>query len=409
MKVSVWILAGLMAGTSAVQAGTVKKIYVAPTGNDAASGSWWRPFATFERAQEAVRQVKAAVPATEIERIEVLFKAGTYTLEKPILLQPAHGGTAGYPVIYRARGGLPVFSGGRAITGWTVGADGAWTVQLPAVKEGKWDFAQLFVNGQRRFRPRLPKKGYFIAAGDFEKSDKGINGFLYMSNDLSAAWANLSDIEFHVLHVWSASRMRAASIDATQKVVKFPATRAFNSDWGNFKNRRYWAENVKEAFGTPGEWYLDKPTGTLTYMPLPGESPDTACVEAPAISQLLIFQGFENQPIINTVLEGLVFRQSQWVTPPEGNFTPQGEMNIAMGHAARGQLYAAGRNEHPCRRGVRQRARRQRATLRFHSARRLHDGVRAGSALEHGGPLPDDRPRRGRREDRPAVCRVSHG
>ena len=329
MKASCLILAGVLAGAVTAHAGSVKKIYVSPKGCDAASGSWWHPFATFERAQEAVKKYKEASPSETIERIEVLFKGGTYTLEKPLLLQPANGGTAAYPVIYKARGGTPpVFTGGRSITGWSVGANGAWTVQLPEVKEGKWAFSQLFVNGTRRFRPRLPKQGYFITAGDFEKGASGINGFLYASNDLNAAWANLSDIEFHVLHVWSASRMRATVIDPVQKSVKFSKTRAFNADWSDFKNRRYWAENVKDAFGAPGEWYLDRPTGTLTYMPLPGETPAHTRVEAPRLTQLLIFQGFENQPVINTTLDGLVFKQSQWITPPEGNFTPQGEMNI---------------------------------------------------------------------------------
>ena len=329
MKASGLILVGLMAGATAAQAGSVKTIHVAPDGNDAASGSWWHPSAPFERAQAAVKKIKEAAPAATIERIEVLFKGGTYTLDKPLLLQPAHGGTAAYPVVYRARGGqAPVFTGGRAITGWAVGANGAWTAQLPEVKAGTWDFAQLFVNGERRFRPRLPKQGYFITAGDFDKNGQGINGFLYMSNDLSSAWANLTDIEFHVLHVWSASRVRAALIDAATKTVRFTKTRPFNSDWGNFKDRRYWAENVKEAFGTPGEWYLDRPSGTLSYMPLPGETPGNTRVEAPRLMQLLIVQGFENQPLVNTTLEGLVFEQSQWVTPPEGNFTPQGEMNI---------------------------------------------------------------------------------
>jgi len=328
MRINVLMLCGLMAAASAVQAGHVKTFYVSPGGNDAATGSWWRPFATFERAQEAVKTFKDATPAEQIERIEVFFKGGTYPLAKPVLLQPAHGGTATYPVVYAARGGTPVFTGGRAITGWTVGSNGAWTVQLPDVKAGTWDFAQLFVNGTRRYRPRLPKQGYFTSADNFGKNDNGIDGFLYKSNDLSAAWANLPDIEFHVLHVWSASRMRAAAIDPAAKAVKFPKTRAFNAGWADFKDRRYWAENVKEAFGTPGEWYLDKPTGTLSYMPLPGESPEHSRVEAPFLSQLLIFQGFENQPVLNTTLEGLVFRQSQWVTPPEGNFTPQGEMNI---------------------------------------------------------------------------------
>lgn len=329
MKIVMCILASLMVGASAAYAGSVKTFYVSPCGEDTASGSWWHPFATFARAQEAVKTYKDKTPAEQIERIEVRFRGGNYTLTKPILLQPAHGGTATYPVIYRARDGqMPVFTGGQTITGWTIGTNGAWTVQIPDVKTGKWDFSQLFVNGERRFRPRLPRQGYFTSVDNFEKTDAGINGFLYASNDLNAAWANLPDIEFHVLHVWSASRMRAAAIDPALKAVKFPKTRAFNAGWADFKNRRYWAENVKEAFGTPGEWYLDRPTGTLAYMPRPGETPDNTRVEAPRLAQLLILQGFENQPLINTTLEGLVFKQSQWVTPADGNFTPQGEMNI---------------------------------------------------------------------------------
>ena len=328
MRLTVWVLTFLIATLSSSDAGIVKKFHVAPSGNDTAAGSWWHPFATFERAQEAVEKFKTATPPADIERIEVLFKDGTYVLTKPVIIQPGHGGTASYPVIYRARSGQPVFTGGRTITGWTINKDGSWSVNIPDVKDGKWDFAQLFVNGPRRFRPRLPKQGFFTATNDFENTSAGINGFIYKENDLNPAWANLSDIEFHVLHVWSASRMRAASIDASQKIVKFPKTRAFNSGWGNFKNRRYWAENVKEAFGTPGEWYLDKPTGTLTYMPMPGETSEKSSVEAPYLTYLLIFQGFENQPLVNTTIEGLVFKQSQWVTPPDGNFTPQGEMNI---------------------------------------------------------------------------------
>ncbi|MDD4019828.1 MAG: right-handed parallel beta-helix repeat-containing protein [Kiritimatiellae bacterium] len=326
MKMTVWFVCGLV--TVSAHAGAVKRFHVSPEGNDAATGSWWRPFATFERAQKAVKDYKAATPEKEIGRIEVLIRDGTYVLSKPLLIRPEHGGTAAYPVIYRAEGGSAVFTGGRTVTGWTVGANGAWTAQLPEVKAGQWDFSQLFVNGGRRYRPRLPKQGYFTSVDDFGKSDSGFSGFLYASNDLNAAWANLPDIEFHVLHVWSASRMRAASIDPAKKAVLFPKPRACTASWASFKKRRYWAENVKEAFGTPGEWYLDKPSGTLSYMPLPGETPENTRVEAPVLPQLLILQGFDNQPVINTTLEGLIFRQSQWVTPPEGNFTPQGEMNI---------------------------------------------------------------------------------
>ena len=261
-----------------ISAAAVQTIHVSPAGDDAAEGSFGHPFATFERAEKAVAALNSSAAAEPIERVEVLFGGGIYPLDKPVVIRPDQGGTAAYPVIYRASGDTPpVFTGGRTITGWTVGTNGAWTVQLPEVKAGTWNFAQLFVNGTRRFRPRLPKQDYFTTTNDFEASEQGINGFYYQEDGLDPNWANLSDIEFHTLHIWSASRVRPRSIDAQKKIVHFLKTRKYNKYWGSYKGPgwgekgcRFWAENVKEAFGAPGEWYLDRPTGILSYMPMGG-------------------------------------------------------------------------------------------------------------------------------------------
>jgi len=298
------MMLGMLAMITWAEAGTSKTFHVSPNGCDTASGSWWRPFATFERAQQAVAEFKARHPAEAIERIEVRFRGGTYPLKQPIRIRPEHGGTATIPVIYRSSGDAPpVFTGGRLITGWTVRADGAWTTHLPEVKSGSWDFAQLFVNGARRFRPRIPRKGYFTTTNDFETVEAGVNGFYYKEDGLDPAWSNLQDIEFHTLHIWSASRVRLKSIDASRKIVRFLKTRNYNQYWGSYKGPgwgengcRFWAENVKEAFGVPGEWYLDRPTGTLSYMPMPGERPDTARVEVPILPLLLIVEGDADRP-----------------------------------------------------------------------------------------------------------------
>ncbi|MDD4102625.1 MAG: right-handed parallel beta-helix repeat-containing protein [Kiritimatiellae bacterium] len=330
MHKSVWIIISVLSLAFISRAETVKKIYVAPGGDDNAAGSRWRPFGSFSRAQAAVSEYKKSLPQGAVGRIEVLFNGGEYTLIEPVRIGPEHGGTETLQVVYRARDSkIPVFSGGRRISGWAAGDDGVWRTVLPEVKSGGWRFSQLFVNGERRFRPRLPQQGYFTSQDNFEKNDNGINGFIYRDNDLDPAWVNLPDVEFHVLHVWSASRMRAVAIDPDKKAVRFPSTRAFNSYWSDFKDRRYWAENVKEAFGREGEWYLDTGTGELAYKPKHGERLEKSSIKAPALPQLLIISGHENQPVVNTVIEGLHFRHSQWYTPPQGNFTPQGEMNIS--------------------------------------------------------------------------------
>ncbi|MCL2876831.1 MAG: hypothetical protein FWF12_11255, partial [Betaproteobacteria bacterium] len=192
MRIKSFVMIAVVAA-AAVASAEVKKIYVSPDGNDKGSGSSWRPFATFARAQQAVRETKQ--DGKRYERIEVLFAGGAYRLDAPVIIGAEDGGTDKMIVIYKARSDkMPVFTGGRKITGWTVGADGAWSVTLPEVKNGNWNFTQLWVNDVRRFRPKLPKTGYFKTVDGFEKMEVGhpkfASGFIFEGNDLSASWVN---------------------------------------------------------------------------------------------------------------------------------------------------------------------------------------------------------------------------
>ncbi|MCL1920101.1 MAG: right-handed parallel beta-helix repeat-containing protein [Kiritimatiellaeota bacterium] len=331
IRVKAFIMVAMAAAAMAASA-EVKKIYVSPDGKDSGSGSSWRPFATFARAQQAVREAKQ--DGKKYELIEVLFAGGAYRLDAPVIIGAEDGGTMAMPVTYKARDAakMPVLSGGRKITGWKVGADGAWSVTLPEVASGEWDFSQLWVDGVRRFRPKLPKTGYAMTVGAFEEQadKKACNGFTFEGDALGAVRANLGDVEIHTLHTWAASGYRVKDIDAAAKAVRFTVPHRTNGAWyDNFEKRRFWAENVKEAFGEPGEWYLDRPTGVLRYMPMPGERPDRAEVVAPVLAQLLVVRGTEDAPVVSTFFNGLQFCHSNWVMPQEGNYCPQAEMNIS--------------------------------------------------------------------------------
>lgn len=286
-----------------------KTVYVSPSGSDTDSGSWWRPFATLERAQQEAAG----------EPLLVLIKSGIYHLSQPIELTRSN-------VTYRAHSsGLPVFTGGQRIREWQVRPDGVWETHLDKVEAQQWNFSQLWVNGTRRYRPRLPKTSYFHSIDNVGKTAHGIAGFS-TTNALATTWSNLFDAEVHTLHVWSASRYRVGAIEAcgTTNIVRFSHPHNNASYWADFKKRRFWIENVKEAFTEPGEWYLERKSGTLFYRPLPGETPRNSVVEVPRLEQLLIVKAR------NVTLEGLIFQQSNWVLPIQGNFCPQAEMNIPV-------------------------------------------------------------------------------
>ena len=138
-------------------------LYVAPNGNDAWSGALPMPndgntdgpIATLAGARDAVRKLKAAGPLAE--PAEVLFADGVYPLAETMAFTPEDSGTEQCPITYvAAPNAKPVVSGGRAITGWQKGDGQLWVADIPEVREGKWYFHQLFVNGRRAMRAMLP-------------------------------------------------------------------------------------------------------------------------------------------------------------------------------------------------------------------------------------------------------------
>ncbi len=77
-------------------------------------------------------------------------RGGTYRLDAPFVLEPQDSGTTNASVIFEAfPGERPIFSGGRAITGFRQNGN-LWEAELPETKSGQLYFRQLFVNGQRR-------------------------------------------------------------------------------------------------------------------------------------------------------------------------------------------------------------------------------------------------------------------
>ncbi|MHB8972097.1 MAG: right-handed parallel beta-helix repeat-containing protein [Pirellulaceae bacterium] len=333
----VWI--GMVGALVAAEA----DIFVAPAGNDQWTGHLAQPnaqgtdgpVATLAHAQQLVRELKAAEPDRD-RPIVVAVRGGLYSLSAPLSFGAADSGTAKAPVIYQAFGDeRPVISGGVPITGWQVDGQGRWYVDLPEVQSGKWKFSQLFVNNQRRFRPQLPKEGYYKIAKkcdpSAESEGKGFDRFGFTPGELDLAWANLDDVEVMPFHQWTASRFHIASLDTQQNIVTFKGHTAGTSFWAAFpEGNRYLVVNVREALSQPGEWYLDRPTGRLTYLPQPGEDPAKAEVIAPRIENLLLIAGDAAQKLWVEHLQfrGLTFAHTNWNLPLNGQAFPQAEINL---------------------------------------------------------------------------------
>lgn len=314
-------------------------LHVAPNGNDSWSGTQPTPnsegtdgpMASVRMAIETIRQIRQGenwdpnLPNPVIE-----IQGGLYLLESALEFTPEDSG-----LILRAHGNQhPVLSGGRVIRNWKISQDGPWKAELPEVRAGRWHFTQLFVDDQRRFRPRLPESGYFYIAGELpataNASGRGIDQFSFADRDIRADWANLNDVEVLAFHSWSMSRLPIKAVDPGNHVVTFFGTSPSTSWWGQFrKGNRFLVENVKGAMQKPGQWYLDRSTGTLSYLPRPGEDPGTTVVIAPRLNHLVVIAGRKDGEDVTEIrFEGLTFAHSNWPIPRQGQSIPQAEINL---------------------------------------------------------------------------------
>ena len=320
--------------------------YVSPRGNDAWSGRLPDgnpqgsdgPFLTARRARDAVR----ALPGPR-GPVQVTFRGGVHFLDGPLLLTAEDGGSAGASVTYAAAPGeSPVLSGGRRISGWraaVVNGQEGWVAEVPEVSSGRWTFHELWVNGERRLRPRLPKTGFHRIAGvpgvgAETPWQEGQDHFTFAPGAIDADWRNLTDIEAVVLHFWVDSHLPLTSVDPARHLATCGRTSVFRlTDDYRATGPRYYLENVFEALTEPGEWYLDRSAGLLYYLPLPGEDMARAETIAPALTQLVRLQGeagpAAGRPVCHVVLRGLTFSHAEWRLPAGGRAgSPQAARDV---------------------------------------------------------------------------------
>jgi hypothetical protein len=317
--------------------------YVAVNGNDAWSGKLAEPnaeksdgpFATLAAARDALRALRKT--STIEGSINVQVRGGLYVLSEPFSLQAEDSGTASSPVIFSAYPGeKPVFSGGKAITGWTQEGD-VWKVALPEITTSDWRFHTIWVNGQRRGVCRTPNEGFFVTAGrapateNASTGDKVLRsntGFRYNEGDIKR-WDNLDEALVVVLHAWETSFHHISAIDEENKIVTFRnAARWAFEDWG--PEQRYYVLNTLDGMDVPGEWYVDRKTGVLSYRPMPGEDMTKAEVVAPFLKQLVLLDGNPSagQYVQHVKFSGFSFYHANFAVGPEGYGDAQGAVGV---------------------------------------------------------------------------------
>lgn len=287
--------------------------FVATNGNDAATGTRDAPFATVARGVAAARE-RAGVDV-------VTLQPGVHALEKTLELDARDS-----ELTLRAeKPGTAVLTGGTRITGWRKDGDRFWCADLPAVKDGTWNFRALSVNGAlapracfpggtNRFEnlgdwkyPLLP-----ALAGHWERkpTHAELVTMPYRASDLPDT-LDFKSAELRLYHMWNETLSGVASNDLQRHVAYLSVPAAW--PMGACGRRQYEVYNVREGMTEPGQWYLDRTQGRLVYWPKKGEDMSSLSVEVPRLERLLVAKGDRKGRVRDLRLEGLVF---QCTTPP---------------------------------------------------------------------------------------------
>jgi len=263
--------------------------YISPDGSDKNPGTLAKPFASLERAQQAVRQKPGVV----------FLRGGTYYLPETLVFTAQDSGMKDAPVIFQAyENEKPVISGGFKLEklDWQPYTNGIFQAKVPADLRTE----EIFVNGQRQILARYP---------NFDPTAKYFDGYAAdaISTNRVARWADPTGGYFHAMHpsLWGDFTWRITGKDESGNVTKEGGWQ--NNRGGAVHRQIRFVENIFEELDSPGEWFLNDKTHTLYFYPPAGLDLASATVEATRLRSLVEFRGSQEKPVRSVILRGLTF------------------------------------------------------------------------------------------------------
>ena len=112
---------------------------------------------------------------------------------------------------------------------------------------------------------------------------------------------------------WIESRLPIDSVDSEHHIVSFMRRSHFRLDPGD----PYWLEGDGRWLDQPGEWFLDRASGTVYYLPLPGQAMDHIEAIAPKLAAVLKIEGSpkDKKFVENVTIRGITFSHTEWMKP----------------------------------------------------------------------------------------------
>ncbi|MGJ8550748.1 right-handed parallel beta-helix repeat-containing protein [Winogradskyella wichelsiae] len=266
------------------------------------------PFATLERARDAVRKLKKNTS----KDIVVFIREGVYQLNETVVFGLKDSGEGNATITYEAYPGeTPIFSSGQEIQDWKKVTD--IIPGLPKEAVGNVWVANtsnkfLTLYDDEGMLPRAQSERFIPLIGS--KKDK-----LYFPKGKLKNWSNIEDVEILVrpTREWIVNMLPLKSVDEKAGV----AHTAIDATYAMTK-KGCWVENVIEELDEKGEWVLNSKEGKVYLWPR-----NESKVIAPTLLELIRIEGkidikgSTDIPVRNLHFRGLTFKHGERYTLTE--------------------------------------------------------------------------------------------
>lgn len=298
---------------------TVSTLFVSQKyGSDAYSGfekeetgNYQGPLRTIEAALERIRNLRAVGSR---QPVSIVVTDEIYYVEKPIVI------TNDIDQVTIRGLKNTVISGGVPVEGFredTFNGHTCFSAHVPQLEEGLW-FTDFYVDGRRADFTAFPKNGFYAAeevenkADAYDAQSKWFIPFA-KERELFKSLRNFEDCFVSFNHFWVDEHSPIEHFDPETGKIEMKYYSRYSIHHANPCAKMRWKlENVAEAFEHPNEWYLDRATATVYYIPNDEtQTPDSICAHLPMTHQLFIVKGEKEKKVNDITFQNLTFSHTR--------------------------------------------------------------------------------------------------
>ncbi|MEU8837096.1 right-handed parallel beta-helix repeat-containing protein [Streptomyces sp900116325] len=294
-------------------------LFVAPDGNDKATGTKSRPFKTIEGARDHIRDKGLNRSGRMRCDINVNLRAGDYPVSSTIDFDDRDSGADGHRVVYRSYDGAGKarVMGATPVTGWEEYKDGIYRADVGTDNP----FYTLFEDGKRATTARYPNRksddewAPYLTSVLKEPEKEAVHQWLYSN---PGEWDPSWDLSNAQAVVWSGGSwswftdtvpIRDWNVAKNQMTLKYWTRYALMNSRGG---SRYFLQNSLNFLDQAGEYYMDFKKGQVYYKPR-GDINDVTVLR-PTVKTLFNLSGPDpDRRVQNISLDGLSLQYTDFV------------------------------------------------------------------------------------------------